>query len=248
MDTPITKRCRVCGEDKPLAEMKRKKANKDGYDTRCLACNRLKTKQWAAANPEKVIANRKKFYEQNPNYDSEYYRAYAEKKRVAVRQWRLNNPEKAREKDRNWRLNNAEKERARKQRWFEENREKKRELDRQWREANRDQARASRQKSEQTNLDAGRIRKHRRRAKKKGNGGTFTVQEWQALKARYDHRCLACHRQEPEIQLHQDHVIPIDKGGLNSIDNIQPLCRECNSRKGTKIIDYRKLETEIGKP
>ncbi|MBX3083496.1 MAG: HNH endonuclease [Anaerolineae bacterium] len=237
-----TKRCRVCGGEKPLTEMSRRSSRKDGCDTICLACNRLRVIKWNKDNPEKKNAKQRRWEAAHPEYGREKRQRNPQKHRDAVRQWRLKHQEKAREKDRKWRLKNTEKERERKLRWYSEHREEMLKRQFQWRNTHREQVRASRQRSEQGNLEAGRIRKHRRRAQKKGNGGTFSVQEWQALKAKYDHRCLACHRSEPEIQLHQDHIIPIDKGGMNTIDNIQPLCRECNSRKGTKIIDYRPIK------
>ena len=78
-----------------------------------------------------------------------------------------------------------------------------------------------------------------REVKKKGNGGSHTLVEWDALKKFYNHICLCCKQAEPLIVLTEDHIIPIRLGGTNNIDNIQPLCQSCNSIKWTKVIDYR---------
>lgn len=52
----------------------------------------------------------------------------------------------------------------------------------------------------------------------------------------YGHKCLCCGTYE-DISI--DHIVPVAKGGGNDIENLQPLCRSCNSKKRCKIIDYR---------
>lgn len=79
----------------------------------------------------------------------------------------------------------------------------------------------------------------RRVARQLGASGSHTLDEWNELKARYKFSCLNCKRSEPEITISKDHVIPLVLGGTDNIDNIQPLCKSCNSRKHTRIIDYR---------
>lgn len=78
----------------------------------------------------------------------------------------------------------------------------------------------------------------RRRALNRGVGGSHTLADWETLKAQYNWTCPACRKSEPEIKLTLDHVIPVSKGGSHNIENIQPLCKSCNSKKHTKTIQY----------
>lgn len=78
----------------------------------------------------------------------------------------------------------------------------------------------------------------RRRARKRNAEGSFTAGEWETLKKQYGFTCPCCKKQESEIHLTVDHIIPLIKGGSNYIENIQPLCRLCNSIKSSKIIKF----------
>ncbi len=49
--------------------------------------------------------------------------------------------------------------------------------------------------------------------------------------------CLCCGSAD---KLSIDHIVPVSKGGLTVIDNLQILCTSCNCSKRDKIIDYRK--------
>lgn len=79
---------------------------------------------------------------------------------------------------------------------------------------------------------------NRRRAMKFGAEGSHNEGEWENLKAQYNWTCPSCLKREPEICLTEDHIIPLVKGGSDNIENIQPLCRSCNSRKHTNIVKY----------
>lgn len=155
-----------------------------------------------------------------------YKQSHAVQIREQQRSWHQRNPHYAR----NWfkarpGYNAAERrkeqKRAATRKWRENNKESHAILVKQWREANPD-------KVIQWDRD--------RRARKAQAEGIFTDEQFQELCRHWNNRCLRC---DETSKLTVDHVIPLSRGGSNDISNIQPLCGSCNSRKGTRIIDYR---------
>lgn len=84
-------------------------------------------------------------------------------------------------------------------------------------------------------LEAIRFYLQRRRAKQKGLTANFTQRDWREAKRFFNNRCAYCGR---EAELHQEHFIPVSKGGGYTKNNIVPACKSCNSRKGNIEPEY----------
>ena len=83
--------------------------------------------------------------------------------------------------------------------------------------------------------------KARRYAREKGAKGSHTLNEWLCLKDMFENKCANCKKEE---KLTKDHIIPLSKGGTDFIENIQPLCKSCNSKKHNKILNIHE-NTEL---
>lgn len=70
---------------------------------------------------------------------------------------------------------------------------------------------------------------------------THTKQEWKELCDRTGNICVAC---RASTKLTKDHIIPIIDGGTDGIDNLQPLCSPCNTRKNSGSTNYLKLHSK----
>lgn len=77
------------------------------------------------------------------------------------------------------------------------------------------------------NRDRLRNYQHKRRARL--TDATFSIEDWQATLELFGHQCAYC--QVTGVDLHQDHFIPIARGGTHTLGNVVPSCRRCNSRK-----------------
>lgn len=78
----------------------------------------------------------------------------------------------------------------------------------------------------------GRITTENHRAGKFGAAGKLTLEGWQSLCEQYSNCCALCGAAAPLVI---DHIIPLSRGGLNAIENIQPLCSPCNRAKSDSI-------------
>lgn len=85
-------------------------------------------------------------------------------------------------------------------------------------------------------LQNARVASSLQRARKRNSIGSFTKTQWLKLCERANNICLKCGL---TAKLTVDHVVPLSKGGNNFIENLQPLCKPCNSSKNKKEIDYR---------
>jgi len=154
-------------------------------------------------------------------YNHQYY--LKNRKRILARNkaWNAAHPEVMKRNSDNWAARNPE---AALERF------------RKYQRKNRKACRARCRDYQKRNPEVFKAKNQKRRTTKTLAGGSFTPAEWLALCKKYGNRCLCCGKRR---KLTADHVIPVSKGGTSNISNIQPLCKTCNSSKGTKTTDYR---------
>jgi hypothetical protein len=125
------KTCGGCKETRALTEFNKHKGNKDGLQDRCNACRKataaeyyIRTKEIQAernkcyrmANPDKVRATSKRYYQENKEmilakhknehtkeYNKKYYLEHSEKSKARAVVWRKENPEAAKAISKSWR-------------------------------------------------------------------------------------------------------------------------------------------------
>lgn len=187
-------------------------------------------------------------YEERLATDPEWLERKRAKQRERMRQRRIDDPGAVRAAYNKWRAAHPEDAREASRKWAKAHPDKVREMHRAYKDANPDLVRIwnsrcyfndreSRMARNRAYSDRNRERliiMHRertwkRRALLKAADGTFTAQEFEALCLEFEMRCAYCH--QTANLLTPDHMIPVARGGSNTIDNIVPACLSCNAAK-----------------
>lgn len=238
------KRCAKCEEVRCIGAYYRRSRSRDGMVHSCKNCLssqkkkryrenveqiKSQSKEYYLKNADRIKSQKKEYYLKNADrikgQKSSYQKSHSAQIHVTKQAYRKAHPEIHRKAVSKWRRNHSDRVNinSRKHYWNNVVQHRRRKLA--YQKANPEKMRAN---------------AARRRTRKTKAGGSYTVAEWQALKAKYNDTCLCCGRREPIIKLTADHVIPVIKGGSSEIGNIQPLCLPCNKSKYNKTIDYRK--------
>ncbi len=119
--------------------------------------------------------------------------------------------------------------------WAKKNPKKMHAFSRKWCIKNAERVRAYEMARYRLNPDKKIHANAKRRAQKKNVPSDMTVDKWLEIVAEYDHRCAYCFGTKLEVgPLQRDHVVPLAQGGSDTVSNIVPACKSCNSSKGAR--------------
>jgi predicted nucleic acid-binding Zn ribbon protein len=97
---------------------------------------------------------------------------------------------------------------------------------------------------------ANRMARIRRRVREAGSYGEFRWADFMRIAAKFDYTCAYCER--PPLageSLEPDHVVPLSKGGPNTVANLLPSCHSCNSGKRDRTLtEWAAFRESRGKP
>lgn len=218
-----TKICSQCGEEKPATtEYFNKWArSKCGIRAYCKMCEKEYNREYYKKNAEK----RKQRYEKNADKVKQYNKEHSEERAEYSKQYYKKN---------------ADKIKAQAKQYYKDNKEAHKEYSKIYYKENAEELRKQKRQYYRKNKDLLSIKKQKRRAITQKLPATLTDEQWQQIKSEFNNSCSYCGMSETEHldryneQLHQEHFVPLSKGGEYTHNNIIPACRSCNSSKQDK--------------
>ncbi len=207
-------------------------------------CKKCQEKKWNEEHPEETKA-----YSKTPKrkaYKKVYDKKYNEEHKEEIKEYNKKYNEEHKEEkqayDKKRYEDNPEKEKKFSNKYYSEHKdnlefkEKKNVKSKKYYKEHPEERKEYSKKYYKEHPEQGKIYDHRRRTRKKGNGGSYTLKEIKKLRKESKGICKGYNKESHfvgEDKLTIDHIIPVIKGGTNNIENIQLLCKSCNSSKGT---------------
>lgn len=266
-DKGSVKFCRKCARSKPLADFSRRAGVKDGRQPKCKACyaayrsanaDRIRTsvKAWRVAHVEQVRTTKAARYAADRDRIRSHQAVYRRHNRATIaktnaryrashvgqirscgKAYRSSHIDKARAYNRAYRAANLDRLRAYSRDYAASNAVANRQRVRVWQEQNPDQYRAAHSAS-----------LAKRRACQKGvqvsdRKAYAAFVRWSRAAASIP--CYWCGNSTKPKGRNLDHVIPIARGGSDSVGNLCVSCPECNRRKGSKLPEDFSGQSEL---
>ncbi|WP_086846745.1 HNH endonuclease [Amycolatopsis kentuckyensis] len=221
----INSRRRVRYADDPARV---KKLNRQYYArNRGKVCER--ERQRRLENPEKIRSQKAEYFQEN--------------KEVICQknaEWRRANPDKVNTYSRTWKKRNPEKVKDSARRLYQSDPQRHAKRLAEWRLKNTDKVAAQRaRQNERRRNDPGWAKANRQRTQRRRSlRAAATVKPFTAadLAASYEARGLATCVYCGGPHDHDDHIIPLARGGYHATWNLVPACAACNCSKGAKDV------------
>lgn len=213
--------CSLCNKQKPTAtDFHKDPKSKDGLVARCKSCVRLRSVRYYNENKEKVRVSNQVNYQKNK-----------EKRDEANRKWIEENKDRHSKYQKQYRIENEDKLKRYKKAYYQNNKLDIMQKVKLWSADNPDKVYITNLRYRKKNKVKYRLYDQKRRALESGSINTLSEADWNEVMGYFDKSCAYC-GDNAEV-LHQEHVIPLSKGGAYNKQNIIPSCPSCNCRKWT---------------
>lgn len=202
-----TKTCPKCGQVLPATTeyFNKQKDKKDGLRVICKECSKTSYKDRYAKHKEEVLKKNKKYYEENKYEKLKSVAEYRKENKEKIKLYMSKHYDENKEET----LNKAKA-------YYKKEKININKRNAQWKKENKEKV---------------CVLYHKRKAKFHNLMATLNIEQWDNIKNHFNNKCAYCGK---ELDLTQDHFIPLSADGEYTSSNIIPACQSCNSSKHNK--------------